>query len=248
MIDTPEPDGVVIGWCRPTYGTPADFWEHLIDVVVFDAVNHRRLLPGRGGLQGVGSGPNVASGRNRLVEQFLEMSTAPWLLQLDADMAPFDRDLVERLLEYADPERAPVVGGLCFTVQDRGVLEPTLYDVRVASDDDGGATTFEHFEEYPPNAMFEVAATGGACLLVHRRVLEAVRDRGFSQAWPWFQETEHAGMRVSEDVTFCIRVRQSGFPIFVNTAVKLGHIKPYAADEPRFLLQRKLMARAEVAE
>ena len=98
--------------------------------------------------------------------------------------------------------------------------------------------------------MFQVAATGCACLLIHKRVFERMRDvqlpqrggkRGFNTAFPWFQEVEHAGTPVSEDITFCWRAGLLGIPVHVNTAVQLGHIKDRELTVDAYLAQRGML-------
>ena len=114
--------------------------------------------------------------------------------------------------------------------QRTGAVWPTLF----------GETEFEgrprltRFKVWDRDVLWPVAATGAAFLLVHRRVFDEVRGRGFSRAFPWFQETENEYGRVSEDITFCLRARQCGFPIFVHTGVELGHVKSHIVDAALF--------------
>jgi hypothetical protein len=164
------------------------------------------------------SGVNVAHGRNNLCRALLE-SPHQWLLMLDADMT-FSADLPQRLLEHADPDTAPIVGALCFGVDD-GTLFPTLYDF---TEDDGAIRTVR-YNDYPRDTMFRVGATGAACLLIHRSVIEAIEAQGFDAVWPWFQESAIQGQRFGEDMTFCLRAAAVGAPIHVNTAVSIGHQK-----------------------
>jgi hypothetical protein len=97
--------------------------------------------------------------------------------------------------------------------------------------------------------MYQVAGTGAACLLIHKSVLEQMRDfehprgkRGFNDAYPWFQETEHNGEPVGEDITFCWRAIQLGFPVYVNTAVQLGHVKDRVLTMESYFLSRGLLS------
>ncbi len=87
--------------------------------------------------------------------------------------------------------------------------------------------------------MVQCAGTGAAFILIHRRVLEAMRDRGFNAAFPWFQETELAGKPAGEDLTFCIRAGILGFPIFVDTSIHIGHHKSTVLDHETFQAQRE---------
>jgi hypothetical protein len=70
---------------------------------------------------------------------------------------------------------------------------------------------------------------------------------GFSHAFPWFQETDFNGRVMGEDITFCFRAGTAGFPVYVNTAVQLGHVKQYALTHELYRSQRAALASREVA-
>lgn len=230
---------VVVGYCSGSQWD-TDFGEALIDLIFFDEVTNRRLRDG-GGLLGWKSGVNVSGARNEICRRFLEKSQAEWLWFVDTDMV-FKPDIIERLLEHADPTDAPIVGGLCFG-NDNGRYFPTLYDLTGTEDD----VQFVRYHEWAPDSMMQVFATGGACLLIHRTALERIRDFpnpnrpgqiGFSRAFPWFQETDFNGRIMGEDITFCLRAGTAGMPVHVNTAVTLGHIKQHALTLDGYLAQR----------
>lgn len=230
---------VVLGYCSP--GEVRTEWhESLLGLVAADARRPQadRIIAGRLGMT---SSANIAGARNTIVKAFLD-GPHEWLLMVDADMV-FDPDAVDQLLAAADPDRAPIVGGLCFGVEgDR--LFPTLYDIGGTPD----RPEVLRYGEYPPNTLFRVFATGAAFLLIHRSALERIRDfrdggRGFGDIFPWFQETtfrDAAGrdvMPMSEDVTFCWRAGVTGIPIHVHTGVRVGHVKPRTLTEELFLRQ-----------
>jgi hypothetical protein len=173
------------------------------------------------------------------------------MLMLDTDMT-FKPDLLESLLEFADPEKAPIVGGLCFGFDDKANIQPTLFGLM----GDESSPQVIRYHEWPPDAMFQVAATGTACLLIHKSVFEHIRDveipsrggrRGFNDAFPWFQETEHDDSPVSEDITFCWRAGLAGIPVFVNTAVHVGHMKQRELTMDAYFAQRGLLDDQSVA-
>lgn len=229
-MTNPVPD-VALGWVHP--GKVSDgFLDSLLRTVVADG--GRRLLA----WQGIKCSANISAGRNALVEWFLSLPAANWLMMIDTDMVWLP-DAVHRLLASADADRAPIVGGLCFGI-DNGEVFPTLYDL-------GGTEEKPEFVRYNawPDGMFQVVGTGAAFLLVHRRVFEAIRDRGFNVAYPWFQEVELAGMRCGEDVTFCLRAGQLEFPVFVDTTVQTGHIKTQIVTADAYRAQREARAAAE---
>jgi hypothetical protein len=233
----------VIGYLHPGM-VHAAFMESVLDMLVYDVAFHRRIVDG-GGRLALMAGSNLAGPRNSLVKRFLAYGEADWLFMVDSDMT-FQPDIVERLLDYADPEKAPIVGGLCFGFDDKASIQPTLFGLV----GDENHPDVIRYHEWPPDAMFQVAATGGACLLIHKSVFTRIQKmkipgrngkRGFNDAFPWFQETENDGQAVSEDITFCWRAGIAGIPVFVNTGVQLGHIKFRELTMDAYLSQKNLL-------
>lgn len=239
---------VVIAYLSPGEVKSA-FMECVIDLIVYDVAFHQRIVNG-GGRLATQAGANLSGPRNGVVQRFLEYGKAEWLWMVDTDMT-FAPDTVERLLEFADPDSAPIVGGLCFGFDDKGDIQPTLFGLL----GDEGSPQVVRYHEWQPDSMFQVAATGAACLLIHKSALERIRDievpgrggkRGFNDAFPWFQEVEHDGKPVSEDITFCWRAGLAGLPIHVNTGVQLGHIKDRELTMDAYFAQRGYLNRPEV--
>jgi hypothetical protein len=247
-----EAEGVVVAWVRPSH-VNGEFMESVLGLVDYESTRGpKHVTGGRGGFVSQVSSANVSAARNEVCEKFLKYSSAPWLLFLDSDMT-FEPDTVEKLLEFADEDKAPIIGGLCFTLSETAELEPTLYDVVGTLE----RPEFIRYKRFPLDSMFEVHATGAACLLIHRSVLARVRDFrtpkrpgmvGFSDAYPWFQETDFYGRRMSEDITFCFRAGFAGIPIWVNTAVKLGHIKTFSLTYDRYMAQQAIIEAQREAE
>lgn len=199
----------------------------------YDAHHHNRIM---GDLFN-SSGANITNARNEIVEMFLDQHDADWLWFVDTDMT-FDPDILDRLVRSAHPEKRPVVGALCFSLQDGWRAAPTIYMLR---DDERLGRVFD----YPRDELVQVGATGTGCMLIHRSVLTAMRER-----WPspyrWFQEQAVGGVPVGEDMTFCIRAGSMGFPVFVDTSIKCGHEKPFVVDESVFVAQAALRQVADV--
>ena len=193
------------------------------------------------------SSANISNARNDIVRDFLAMPAQPdWLWMVDSDMH-FEPDTLDKLLASADPDPesehyAPIVGGLCFGTND-GKLFATLYGIK---DVPGEGVRSYRYDEFPPDAMFQVAATGAACLLIHRTVLEQMRDKNFNAVYPWFQETELNGRPCGEDFTFCLRAGMLGFPVWVDTGIKIGHHKSHILTDDMYLEQRKQKKEAAV--
>lgn len=219
----PPSDTVFVSWLFPQ-DVSGQFMGSMMNLLGYDLhVAGGRILNG-GGFLPFASGPNISTARNKQAREFLK-TRADWLLIVDSDMA-FEPDSLERLMVEADPEKAPIVGGLCFgkTQKPDGRLEywPTLYQF------DKDLKSYR-FNEWPENTMLPVNATGTAFLLIHRSVLEAMGDKfGDREPWVWFEEINFNGHVYGEDVTFCMRAQQCGFPIHVHTGVEITHMKPEA--------------------
>jgi hypothetical protein len=223
--------GVFIAYAHPEQ-IDAEFHGSLMDLIWADAVGKRRIV-GHGGYIRMSSGPRIAATRNKLVKQFLgRPESAEWLWMVDADMT-FTPDIVDRLLASADKNERPIVGGLCFAGGRGPFAYPTLY--RFAKDIHG-APLCMRIEDYPRDALLRVDATGAACLLVHRSVFQAILANRPNTAFPWFAEAElpnPAGeaREIGEDITFCMRAAEAGFPVYVDTSIRVGHRKMFVLDE-----------------
>ena len=171
----------------------------------------------------------LVAGRNDCVRHFLDGTNSQWLLFVDADMG-FAPDSVERLLRSAHRNERPVMGGLCFGMRretpdpenhaERFRYFPTIYGWREFHDRVG----FEVMADYPRDEVVPVSATGAAFILIHRSVLEKIRERDGDN---WFSQVTHpiGPTTFSEDMSFCVRAAACDFPLHVDTSVKICHDK-----------------------
>ncbi len=91
-----------------------------------------------------------------------------------------------------------------------------------------GETGYLNFGMLPPEPM-EVGWCGFAFLLVKRGVFEALN-------YPWFDsacyEVGERTVQPSEDIRWCLRVREKGFKIVLDPRVRLGHEKLVIMEGP----------------
>lgn len=236
---------LVIGFCNP--GTvDAEFCLSLTDTLIHDSQSQQLVCGPGGGVIGIQSSPRIAEARSKIVDEFLNSPTfvdlkgfrADWLLMVDADMQ-FTGEDVYALLASADPIDKPIVGGLCFSGAHSGVLFPTLYTL---TREDDGSVTIGIAENYTPGEMHQVGGTGAAFLLVHRSVYVKMAKmyqflpNGVRNPFPWFVEghIDSKGNGLGEDISFCMRAQACGFPVFVNTNVRIGHMKRMNLNEKVF--------------
>lgn len=243
-----SPGSVIVGFLDG--GTwSACFGLSYRDLCLADMASSGRVVrPDGMELRAVTGAGGIPGSRNQIVKDFLARTDGEWLWFIDTDMG-FAPDTVDRLVAAAHPEARPVVGGLCFAglrlksegapalYRERYGVQPTIYEWVELPDEVG----FRPILGYPKDTIIQCAATGAACLLIHRTVLEKMRATS-GEAWfdPITHPTGKAGKprTFSEDMSFCIRLAGVGIPLYVDTSVKTVHEKGMAyLDEDFFQSQ-----------
>lgn len=231
---------VVVGFCYGQSTQTPQWSKSYRHVLARDLARSRHIV---GELAEEVSGVHIPHGRCRIVEAFLA-SKGDWLWLMDTD-ATFADDILDRLLKSADPVERPIVGALAFGVQivqdDKGQelfnevgaapvrLFPTIYTIAQHG--------MNRIENYPKDQLVQCHSTGAHCVLIHRRVLEDPRWRADGHPLPWFRTSVWQGHEVSEDQFFYIKAGSFGYPVYVDTSIKTGHVKTFVADESMFLAQ-----------
>jgi len=197
-----------------------------------------------------GRSMELSHARNTATSAFLS-SESDWLLWCDTDIG-FEQDALEKLLSVADPETAPIVGGLCFIEGDythdfrgglRSSLAPTLYDWCWVEPRNGmpGAYKMVTRSQWPEEQVTRVGATGTGLLLTHRSVYEKISYWLQEQGAPphiWFERIPGPdGEMCGEDVSFCLRAHQIGLPVMVHTGVTTTHQKTVWYGVPEYHLK-----------
>lgn len=202
--------------------------DSMMQLMVWDLVHEQRIMDTGGPFKISCDTGGLIEARNLAVQRFLDETAYEWLFLIDTDMG-FEPSTVDRLVDAADPATRPVVGGLCFGVREvahdgyggrRVMPVPTLFNMaRTPEGHVGFATRWD----VPENTLVQVAATGAACLLIHRSAVEKIRVEHGDH---WFDQVRYQdGRLLAEDLSFCYRLGAAGVPIFVHTGVKTTHHK-----------------------
>ena len=203
-------------------------WHHsLIELIGHDMSNHGRLM--QGGWVAMRCGTDgLVEARNKSVLAFLEERKGDWLFWIDTD-AGFPPDIIDRLLEVADPQERPIVGALAFTYREehadglggwRCRPTPTIFDWQNLGDQMGFTVRWG----YPENTVVRCAGTGSHAILIHRSALLKIQEK-YGNAWYDRIDNTTLGKAVSEDLSFCMRANVVGLPIYVHTGVQTSHQK-----------------------
>lgn len=218
-----DPSDVLLGYLHPNDVT-ASFHKSLLDLIGYDLSGPRRLHTWAMVKCGASG---IPEGRNDLCRKLLE-SDCQWLFMLDADMG-FEPFTLDALLSFADPKERPIVGGLAFAQREAGpdgmngfrcFPRPTLLDW-IRHDD--GIWRFTGRAHYPVNSLVHVGATGAACLLIHRSVVEQVKEK-FGETW-FDQRDDGSGTKMGEDISFFTLTRELDIPLHVHTGIRTTHYK-----------------------
>lgn len=175
--------------------------------------------------------------RNEIVKHFLDDTRAAWLLMIDSD-EQLPVEAFDKLTQAADVDERPVVGGLYFGTWPGGLIPqpvPHLYR-------QGDGVAMVPVIDYPPDQLIDVDAVGTGAILIHRRVLEAIREKADDHEgrdWCWFRDLPVGGRWLGEDLYFCRRIRALGFPIVAHTGAILQHRRRYWLDERQFEAARR---------
>jgi hypothetical protein len=197
---------VDVAWCDPGH-VDGLFAESIVRLIL-----HGTMTGKIRGFQRVHSGPVLDQTRNKITRKFLK-GDADWLLMIDSDMS-FEPDLLDQLLEIADPDERPIVGPLCYSVNHDGVF-PVAY-LR-------NGEQYGQVSNPPENELIQVSAVGAACLLIHRSALEAIE--GVDMPGEWWDRLFLGEKPLGEDMAFMLRAEMAGVPVHIHTGIPIGHVK-----------------------
>lgn len=143
--------------------------------------------------------------RNELVEEALRAHCSH-LIMMDTDMT-YHPKTITRLLEH----NLDVVGALCY--KRYPPFDPIMLR--------GEINSYKYVEQWEPDSLVEVDATGTGCLLFKTDIFRRMPA-------PWFRfrpnpDPDSEGW-VGEDIGFCSDLRHAGYRIFVDTSVPAGHL------------------------
>jgi hypothetical protein len=224
------------------------------DLLLRDQASSQRIIREGGQyVRKVAGTMGVAAARNEISRYFLEHTNAEWLWMVDTDMG-FAPDTVDRMVASAEANGADVLGALCFAQKldtqmkpgefhaTRLRIQPTLYEmVQVEGTEEIGFKSIR----YQRDAFQAVAATGAACLLIHRNVLAGLGPDPFAPLAIPGAGGNGTARTFSEDLSFCVRATAAGAQIGVDTSIKTTHYKGgIFLDETMYAMQEETLIQA----
>lgn len=152
------------------------------------------------------------------------------VMWFDSDMM-FTPLTMQILQKDMTENQIDIVTGLYFKRNTDAL--PVIYDELdpPTTGDDGKPVKHIHeYEDYPQDTIFPVNGCGFGCVLTSTKLLKDVWDH-FGPAFspfPW----------AGEDISFCYRVKQLGYPIYCDSNVTCGHIGQFVYTEDFYIAKR----------
>lgn len=168
----------------------------------------------------------IYDARNSISKHAVE---AGWdrILWLDSDMV-FSGKLLEKLSKHLDDGK-DFVSGLYFT--RRHPTLPTIFsDVRMDEVDGKKQPVAEAYKDYPRDSVFEIEACGFGAVLMSTDVVRKVYDA--------FGIPFSPVLGFGEDISFCLRARKLGIPLWCDSSIKLGHVGYHMITEDNYIMER----------
>lgn len=174
-------------------------------------------------------GMYIAGQRNRIVKDFLEKTSLPWLLCMDSDHT-YAPEVPYLLIQSAEENNARVMSALYFGIM-AGDASPMWWNVTPQGDFHTVQTIVEGVQE--------IQGFGMGMVLIHRSVFEEMAPRYSDDTWKWFGHdmTVFHGeqARFGEDLCFCNRLRDMGIKMYGDSRIIVGHNKTINLDFETFL-------------
>lgn len=146
------------------------------------------------------------------------------ILWFDSDMV-FAPSTMQRLAAHLDDGKE-FVSGLYFT--RREPYTPTIFkDIQVNEVDGKKIPKAVECSDYAQNSLIEIEACGFGCVMMTTDLAKRIHET--------FGLPFSPVLGFGEDISFCIRARKLGVPLYCDTSIKLGHVGYHMIQEDNFL-------------
>lgn len=163
----------------------------------------------------------IAEVRNRLVMEALE-NECTHLIMMDTDQE-YPPNTITKLLAHD----LDAVGALVYR------RYPPFDPVVLRTGKNGGFIKLPE-EELFSGKLLEVDATGCGCIMFNTNVFLNV-------PYPWFEfmPTEGRTAGMGEDIGFCVKLRDAGYGVFVDTSIEVEHLAVMSINRAAYEIYKK---------
>jgi hypothetical protein len=155
-----------------------------------------------------------------------------WLLWLDSDIE-VSYESLKCLIDSADKDSFPVVSGLYFTTvtyDDNGLPIPVPCFFQYEEETNNRQWWDLDLNTDNEEKMIQAESAGFGMFLMHRSVAKKLLEHfGNNHLFLEIQEENHS-VYCSEDIVFCLNLKEIGVPVYVNTRAIPRHWKTVPID------------------
>ena len=211
---------VSIAWCDNGM-VDGKFMQGVADVMLKSGVNFTSTLRSQGN--------QIARQRETVITYWYDKTDTEWLLWVDSDVV-ISPDKFKLLWESKDAKERPIVTGVYFTTdtpeEPLMIPMPTVFDF---VDDKDGGFGLKRVHPLPDNELVQVGAAGMGFILMHRSVVERIRE--VLPDAQMFMEMGRGTKFIGEDIYFFALCDKVGIPLFCHTGATAPHMKRFSFDE-----------------
>ena len=214
---------VLIGWCDN--GT--------VESRFMDGILSLYMAKERGELKDINlnathtMGNQIFLQRQQMIEGW-EKTGIEWFLSVDTDVV-ITPDHFQKLLAIADENTAPVVTGVYFVSPNPNDPLMTPYPCVFRQVGKG----FLPIHPLPINQKIQVDAAGMGLVLMHKSILPKLKEKYTDGV---LFDTALGDNSKGEDLSFFLKLKDVGIPVYTHTGVIGKHMKRFCVDESYYSL------------
>jgi hypothetical protein len=210
---------ISVAWCDNGM-VDGKFMQGVVDVMLKSGIKFETSLRSQGN--------QIARQREKVISYWYEQNKSDWLLWVDSDIV-ISVDKFKLLWESKDAKERPIVTGVYFTTdtpEDPLMIPmPTVYNFA----EEDGVFGIQRMHPLPDNELVKVGAAGMGFVLMHRSVVERIRE--VLPDVPFFTEAGMNKTFIGEDIYFYALCDKAQVPVWCHTGATVPHMKRFSFDE-----------------
>lgn len=215
-----DTETVTVGWCDNGLAD-GKFAEGLVGVILAAPNNGMKISHSVRV-----AGNQISRQRQRLLDHWYDKNLSDWLLWVDSDIV-LNLDALYLLWHTADSEKFPIVSGVYFISKEP---EGTTMRPFPCVFKDLGENQIQYIHPLPENELIECDLAGFGLLMMHRSVVEKMREALPGESFFNEQVGTSDDQFVGEDIIFFRKMKQAGVKLHAHTAALVKHMKRFSLD------------------
>lgn len=210
---------VSIAWCDNGM-VDGKFMQGVCDVMLKSGIEFKSTLRSQGN--------QIARQRETVINYWFDKTDTEWLLWVDSDVV-ISPEKFKLLWDNKDAKERPIVTGVYFTTdtpeEPLMIPMPTIYEFGEADNTIG----IKRIHPMPENKLIKIGAAGMGFVLMHRSIVERIRE--VLPDAPLFAEVGTGNGFMGEDIYFYAVCDKAEIPVYCHTGAVAPHMKRFSLDE-----------------